>query len=91
MKYKRPRGTQDILSPDVHTWRYVEQVFETTFRRFGYESIRTPIFESTDLAIGWDGYYRGKLSAQEVYIYKFNLEWENGQKFKTVGNVTLFR
>ena len=51
MKYSRPRGTQDIGPPEIYTWRYVERVFEETFARFGYASIRTPIFESTDLFI----------------------------------------
>jgi len=49
MKYSRPRGTQDILPPVVYQWRFVENVFDSTFERFGYEPIRTPIFESTDL------------------------------------------
>ncbi|UCH82769.1 MAG: histidine--tRNA ligase [Candidatus Latescibacterota bacterium] len=49
MKYSRPRGTQDILPPDIHVWRYVEGVFDATFERYGYEPVRTPIFESTDV------------------------------------------
>ena len=49
MKYARPRGTQDILPPDVYVWRYVEDVFERVLAQFGYEPIRTPIFETTDL------------------------------------------
>lgn len=51
MKYSRPRGTQDILPPEIHTWRHVEGVFEATLERFGYEPVRTPIFESTDLFV----------------------------------------
>lgn len=49
------------------------------------------IFESNDHSIGWNGYYRGRLVAQEVYVYKIRLQWENGQEFEKVGNVTLFR
>jgi histidyl-tRNA synthetase len=49
MKYARPRGTQDILPPDIYLWRRVEAVFEETFARYGYEPIRTPIFEHTDV------------------------------------------
>ncbi|MEE9268892.1 MAG: histidine--tRNA ligase [Candidatus Krumholzibacteria bacterium] len=49
MKYARPRGTQDILPPDVFVWRRVESVFDETFESFGYEPVRTPVFESTDL------------------------------------------
>ncbi len=51
MKYTRPRGTQDIIPPDIATWRAVERRFEETFDRYGYEGIRTPIFESTDLFV----------------------------------------
>jgi histidyl-tRNA synthetase len=49
MKYTRPRGTQDIIPPDVYLWRSVEEVFNDTFERYGYEPIRTPIFEHTDV------------------------------------------
>lgn len=49
MKYSRPRGTQDILPPESFLWRHVEEVFGATLARFGYDPVRTPIFESTDL------------------------------------------
>lgn len=49
MKYSRPRGTQDVLPPDVYVWRRVEEAFEAAFERFGYEPVRTPIFEHTDV------------------------------------------
>ena len=51
MKYSRPRGTQDIFPPDIDKWRHVERVFQKTFDRFGYQGIRTPIFESTELFV----------------------------------------
>jgi len=57
MKYSRPRGTQDIIPPEIDKWRFVENEFVDTFDRFGYRGIRTPIFESTDLfvrAVGED-------------------------------------
>jgi histidyl-tRNA synthetase len=49
LKYSRPRGTQDILPPDVYVWRRVEGAFEATFEKYGYEPVRTPIFEHTDV------------------------------------------
>lgn len=49
MKYSRVRGTQDIVPPESDVWRCVEEIFERTFVRFGYQGIRTPIFESTEL------------------------------------------
>ena len=56
------------------------------FNRYGEK-----IYESTDVNIGWDGYYRGKLSAQDVYVYKCKCTFENGKIFKEIGNVTLLR
>lgn len=46
---KKPRGTQDILPSEVYKWHYVESTFRDVCRRFGYEEIRTPLFEYTNL------------------------------------------
>ncbi len=51
MKYQAPRGTQDLLPEDAPRWRYVEQMFRQTCADFGYEEVRTPVFESTDLFV----------------------------------------
>ena len=49
------------------------------------------IFETFDFKQGWDGYYRGKICQQGVYVWKIELDWENGKKFSKVGDVTLLR
>ncbi len=49
MKYKAPRGTQDVLPSESWKWQRVESVFRETAARFGYEEIRTPVFEETEL------------------------------------------
>jgi histidyl-tRNA synthetase len=49
MKYKAPRGTQDVLPAESWKWQRVETVFAETAARFGYEEIRTPVFEETEL------------------------------------------
>ena len=49
------------------------------------------IFESHELKIGWDGYYRGKLSPQGVYIYKATCKYGTGFIKVTTGDVTLIR
>ena len=69
MKYSRPRGTQDILPPEVYTWRGVEDVFDATFALFGYEPLRTPIFESTDLFLRSVGEATDIVS-KEMYTFK---------------------
>ncbi|KAA3661288.1 MAG: histidine--tRNA ligase [Calditrichaeota bacterium] len=43
------KGTQDIL-PDISAkWQYIEKTVRTIMRRYGYNEIRTPMFEVTDL------------------------------------------
>ena len=49
------------------------------------------IFETTNADNGWDGYYRGELSKQDVYVWKIGAEFMNGERYKGVGNVTLLR
>lgn len=49
MKYQRPKGTSDILPGESQKWQYLEQTAQRVFERFGYQEIRTPIFESYDV------------------------------------------
>ncbi len=49
------------------------------------------IFESNDINIGWDGYYRGQLCQQDVYIWKAYLKLNNGKEFNKTGDITLLR
>ena len=44
-----PRGTQDILPGQSHKFQFVEDTFRDLCRRFGYQEIRTPVFEHTEL------------------------------------------
>ncbi|MDR1605368.1 MAG: histidine--tRNA ligase [Gracilibacteraceae bacterium] len=49
MAIKRPQGTQDILPRQTALWQYVEEKIRSLCRRCGYEEIRTPILEATEL------------------------------------------
>jgi gliding motility-associated-like protein len=49
------------------------------------------IFESTALNIGWDGYYRGEICPQDVYVWKAEIIFIDGREFKDTGDVTLLR
>jgi gliding motility-associated-like protein len=49
------------------------------------------IFVSTDVKTGWDGYYRGKVCTQDVYIYKAYLKLNNGKTYAMTGDVTLLQ
>ncbi|MEA1997572.1 MAG: histidine--tRNA ligase, partial [Gemmatimonadota bacterium] len=49
MKYKAPRGTQDILPDRVNEWQDFERASSTVLSRYGYREIRTPVFEQKEL------------------------------------------
>ena len=49
------------------------------------------LFESKDVNIGWDGYYRGQLCQQDVYVWKVVAQLSNGNELVKVGDVTLLR
>ena len=44
-----PRGTKDILPEQINGWQYVENEFRKICASYGYEEIRTPTFEHTEL------------------------------------------
>lgn len=49
MLSKAPRGTRDILPKEVYKWQYVEKKFREICALYGYEEMRTPIFEHTEV------------------------------------------
>ncbi len=48
-RFKAMRGTHDILPEEASRWRLIEEEFATICIRYGYQEIRTPIFESTEV------------------------------------------
>ncbi|MDF2556190.1 MAG: hisS [Bacillales bacterium] len=46
-----PRGTQDLLPGQIEKWQYIESVARDLCKRFQFEEIRTPMFESTELFV----------------------------------------
>ncbi|WP_407307944.1 histidine--tRNA ligase [Desulfosporosinus sp. SB140] len=49
MAIQRPKGTQDLLPGTIEQWQYLEETIRNVCRDFGYEEIRTPMFEATEL------------------------------------------
>jgi len=49
LNVQRPRGTNDILPEESAKWHFVEEKIRELCRRYGYQEIRTPIFEHTEL------------------------------------------
>jgi gliding motility-associated-like protein len=49
------------------------------------------IFESFSQDVGWDGMINGKVAKEDVYIWKVEGKYTNGQVFVLTGDVTLLR
>ena len=49
------------------------------------------VYLGTDIAEGWDGRYKGKLQAQDVYHYTLDVEFSSHEKFAKKGDITLLR
>lgn len=43
------RGTKDILPSDVGAWQSLESTFRRIASQFGFQELRTPVFEHTEL------------------------------------------
>ncbi len=75
----------------------VNQVFHplssgvTSFNLKIYSKQGMMVFESNDLNIGWDGYYKGQMCSPGVYIWKARGLWRNGQPIVESGDVTLLK
>ena len=54
------------------------------FNRWG-----TLIFETFDINKPWNGYYKGKLCQQGVYVWLVEGKYANGRPFKKAGDITL--
>lgn len=49
MAIQRPKGTQDLLPGVVEQWQELEEQIRRICKEYGYQEIRTPIFEATEL------------------------------------------
>jgi histidyl-tRNA synthetase len=49
MAIQRPKGTQDLLPGTVEQWQYLEETMRKVCHEYGFDEIRTPMFEATEL------------------------------------------
>ncbi len=64
----------------------IESVDLKIFNRWG-----ELVFQTTDMAIGWDGSYKGKQQEMEAYAFVLNVIFIDGSTLHKKGNVTLLR
>lgn len=56
-----------------------------------FSKLGITIFESNDLNIGWDGYFKGQLCDPGVYIWKVRGKYRNGEPFTKMGDVIMIK
>lgn len=66
--FKALRGTNDLLPPETQKWVFMEEAIRQKAESFGFQEIRTPIFEHTEL------FSRGigegtDITAKEMYTF----------------------
>ncbi len=49
------------------------------------------LFESNDIDVGWDGYYREQPASEDVYIYRVTGVLNSGEKIRETGDFLLMR
>ncbi len=54
------------------------------YNRFGIV-----LFKSDDINIGWDGYFKGKLVEEGVYVYRISGKYNNGEPFSEIGSLII--
>ena len=84
----KPRGTEDVLPQESKLWQYIEGVARDVCERFGYNEIRTPVFENTEL------FQRGVGDTTDVVqkeMYTFEDKGGRSLTLKPEGTATLVR
>ncbi len=51
MKYSALKGVHDIFPPDIYTWQRIEGTARDVFSAYGFQELRAPIIESTEIFI----------------------------------------
>ena len=66
MKLQKPRGTRDFLPEEMRKRRFVENIMRDIAEKWGYDEIKTPTFETTDLFT----IKSGEGIIEEIYAFK---------------------
>ncbi len=81
--YGKTDLSNDIFHPQIRgTNKYLMSIFS----RWG-----ELLFETKNPDEGWDGYYKGKLCTQDVYVWKITATFIDGKSYNKAGDVLLMR
>ncbi len=68
-KFQSPRGTHDVLPDEIDDWRFVEDIFRAICRKYSFQEIRTPLFESTELFARATGESSDVMVTKQMYSF----------------------
>jgi histidyl-tRNA synthetase len=68
-KVQTVKGTRDLLPPDTAVWAEAEAIARRVFALHGFQEIRTPIFEETDLFVRGVG-ESSDIVGKEMYSFE---------------------
>ncbi len=97
MQYKIPKGVFDILpyEPQVEDrwrssdrWDYVEEIMRQTAHNYGFQEIRTPLFERTELFVRGVGESSDIVSKE---MYTFQDKAERSMTLRPEGTASVMR
>ena len=75
--------SNDIFHPNI---KGVDKYNMSIYSRWG-----ELLYESKNTTEGWDGYYKGKLCIQDVYVWKITATFIDGRKYSKAGDVLLLK
>lgn len=78
----------DMFNNDIFFPQYkgVEEFEMQIFNKWG-----ELLFVSNEVRRGWDGYYRGEICQQDVYVWRVQVKFADGGELIDSGDVTLLR
>lgn len=78
----------DMFNNDIFfpLYKGVEEFQMQIFNKWG-----ELLFQTEDVRRGWDGYYRGELCQQDVYVWRVKVKFLDGSELTDAGDVTLLR
>jgi PKD repeat protein len=81
--YSEKDYNNDVFHPII---KGVTEYHLEIYNRWGIR-----IFESDDVTVGWNGYYKGKTASEDVYIYRVYGRYNNGRQFDFVKDFLLIQ
>lgn len=51
IRYRRPRGTRDVMLEEMERWLWCEERWRAVLARYGFGEVRTPLIEPSDLFV----------------------------------------